>query len=126
MSVTADEYGVFGHPVSHSLSPFIHGLFARQTGHQMTYRVGVTVHHEECRLSAGKHKMFGIIAGHGGAAEKIAIPRLSLEILHSPWCPEGLEFLFGKFRHSECYMVTKQESYKGKGESGQLKLKAEI
>jgi shikimate dehydrogenase len=38
MSATADEYGVFGHPVSHSLSPFIHGLFARQTGHQMTYR----------------------------------------------------------------------------------------
>ena len=38
MSATADEYGVFGHPVGHSLSPFIHGLFARTTGQQMTYR----------------------------------------------------------------------------------------
>src|SRR5690242_16014129 len=38
MSATVDEYGVVGHPVSHSLSPFIHGLFARATGQQMTYR----------------------------------------------------------------------------------------
>jgi shikimate dehydrogenase len=35
---TSDQYGLFGHPVSHSLSPFIHGLFARDTGQQMTYR----------------------------------------------------------------------------------------
>jgi shikimate dehydrogenase len=33
-----DQYGVFGHPVGHSLSPFIHGVFARDTGQQMTYR----------------------------------------------------------------------------------------
>jgi shikimate dehydrogenase len=33
-----DQYGLFGHPVSHSLSPFIHGLFARDTAQQMTYR----------------------------------------------------------------------------------------
>jgi shikimate dehydrogenase len=38
MSGTPDQYGVFGHPVSHSLSPFIHGMFARETGQQMTYR----------------------------------------------------------------------------------------
>src|ERR1700751_2250897 len=29
MNTTVDEYGVFGHPVGHTLSPFIHGLFAR-------------------------------------------------------------------------------------------------
>ncbi len=34
-----DQYGVVGHPVAHSRSPFIHGLFARQTGERMTYRV---------------------------------------------------------------------------------------
>jgi len=34
----ADRYGVFGHPVGHSLSPFIHGMFARQTGQHMSYR----------------------------------------------------------------------------------------
>jgi shikimate dehydrogenase len=33
-----DQYGLFGHPVGHSLSPFIHGLFARETGQQITYR----------------------------------------------------------------------------------------
>jgi shikimate dehydrogenase len=38
MSSAPDTYGVFGHPVNHSLSPFIHGLFARQTGQLMTYR----------------------------------------------------------------------------------------
>jgi shikimate dehydrogenase len=38
MSPAADQYGVFGHPVSHSLSPFIHGMFARDTGQEMSYR----------------------------------------------------------------------------------------
>jgi len=34
-----DQYGVVGHPVSHSWSPFIHGLFARQTDQNLTYRL---------------------------------------------------------------------------------------
>lgn len=34
-----DQYGVVGHPVSHSLSPFIHGMFARETGQELTYRL---------------------------------------------------------------------------------------
>jgi shikimate dehydrogenase len=34
-----DAYGLFGHPVSHSWSPFIHGMFARQTGQDMVYRL---------------------------------------------------------------------------------------
>jgi shikimate dehydrogenase len=34
-----DQYGVVGHPVSHSLSPFIHGMFAREMGQAMTYRL---------------------------------------------------------------------------------------
>jgi shikimate dehydrogenase len=38
MSAAADQYGVFGHPVGHSLSPFIHGMFARDTGQEMSYR----------------------------------------------------------------------------------------
>jgi len=38
MSPAADQYGVFGHPVGHSLSPFIHGMFARETGQEMSYR----------------------------------------------------------------------------------------
>jgi len=38
MDAEADQYGVVGHPVGHSLSPFIHGLFARETGQHMSYR----------------------------------------------------------------------------------------
>ena len=34
-----DAYGLFGHPVHHSWSPFIHGMFARQTAQDMTYRL---------------------------------------------------------------------------------------
>lgn len=34
-----DQYGVIGHPVAHSWSPFIHGMFARQTGEHLVYRL---------------------------------------------------------------------------------------
>ena len=33
------SYGLFGHPVSHSWSPFIHGMFARQTQQDLSYRL---------------------------------------------------------------------------------------
>lgn len=36
---TPDQYGVVGHPISHSWSPFIHGLFAKQTDQSMVYRL---------------------------------------------------------------------------------------
>ena len=35
----ADQYGVAGHPVSHSWSPFIHGMFARSTAQNLVYRL---------------------------------------------------------------------------------------
>jgi shikimate dehydrogenase len=34
-----DQYALFGYPVHHSWSPFIHGMFARQTGQDMAYRL---------------------------------------------------------------------------------------
>jgi shikimate dehydrogenase len=34
-----DRYAVIGYPVKHSFSPFIHGLFAKQTKQQLTYRL---------------------------------------------------------------------------------------
>jgi shikimate dehydrogenase len=34
-----DQYGVVGHPINHSWSPFIHGLFAKQTAQHLVYRL---------------------------------------------------------------------------------------
>jgi shikimate dehydrogenase len=38
-TTVTDQYGVVGHPVAHSWSPFIHGLFGRATGQAMSYRL---------------------------------------------------------------------------------------
>ena len=37
--ITPDQYGVVGHPINHSWSPFIHGLFAKQTEQSLVYRL---------------------------------------------------------------------------------------
>jgi shikimate dehydrogenase len=39
LNASPAEYGVVGHPVSHSRSPFIHGIFAQCTGQNMMYRL---------------------------------------------------------------------------------------
>lgn len=51
MNALPDQYGVIGHPVSHSLSPFIHGMFARETAQEMSYRpFDVTPEHFRARV----------------------------------------------------------------------------
>ena len=34
-----DQYGVVGHPVEHSWSPFIHGMFAKESEQNLVYRL---------------------------------------------------------------------------------------
>ncbi len=34
-----DQYGVAGHPIVHSWSPFIHGMFAKSTAQNLVYRL---------------------------------------------------------------------------------------
>jgi shikimate dehydrogenase len=48
---TPDRYALMGYPVSHSWSPFIHGMFARQTGQPVQYRL-VEVRPENFRTTA--------------------------------------------------------------------------
>ncbi|HTY92288.1 MAG TPA: shikimate dehydrogenase [Steroidobacteraceae bacterium] len=42
------EYGIVGHPVAHSRSPFIHAMFARSTAQNMVYRMH-DVHPDQLR-----------------------------------------------------------------------------
>jgi len=67
MSAAPDPYGVVGHPVGHSLSPFIHALFARQTGQAMVYRL----------YDVGPQDFSGFVAGffdRGGRGLNITLP----------------------------------------------------
>ncbi len=38
-AAAVDQYGLVGHPVAHSWSPFIHGLFAKSTAQDLGFRI---------------------------------------------------------------------------------------
>ncbi len=56
---TPDRYAVIGYPVSHSFSPFIHGMFAKQTGQNLTYRL------LEVAPEAFEHEVMRFFVDHG-------------------------------------------------------------
>jgi shikimate dehydrogenase len=62
-----DRYVLFGHPVRHSWSPFIHRLFARQSGHDIDYQL-VDVEPERFRGAA-----LEFFAG-GGCGANVTLP----------------------------------------------------
>jgi len=62
-----DQYGVMGHPVAHSRSPFIHGVFARQTDQNISYRLLDVIPEE----FAAEVRRF---AAHGGKGLNITVP----------------------------------------------------
>lgn len=61
------EYGVVGHPVAHSRSPFIHGIFARVTGQNMVYRLH-DVHPDDL------HAFIMDFWRHGGRGLNVTVP----------------------------------------------------
>jgi shikimate dehydrogenase len=67
MNAAPDQYGVIGHPIGHSWSPFIHGLFARQTEQAMVYRRFVVP-----PAKFRRHVMHFFL--HGGRGLNVTVP----------------------------------------------------
>ncbi len=76
MEGRVDQYAVVGHPVAHSFSPFIHALFARQTGQTLSYRLmDVEPEHFNERVSeffAAGGRGVNITVPHKGRALSLA------------------------------------------------------
>jgi len=60
-------YAVFGNPIAHSKSPFIHGIFAQQTGQNMTY-------HAECVPLDSFSRRVGDFFNKGGKGLNVTVP----------------------------------------------------
>ena len=56
------RYVLFGHPVSHSWSPFIHGMFARQFDHIVDYKV------QDVAPTDFRHAVINFFVEGGGGA----------------------------------------------------------
>ena len=66
MSDSIDRYAVFGNPIEHSKSPFIHTRFAEQTGQQLIYTAE--------RVEAGDfNQAVARFAEHGGKGLNITV-----------------------------------------------------
>lgn len=86
MSDTVDQYGVVGHPVAHSLSPFIHAMFARQTGQSMSYRLF------DCPPEGLQEHITGFFA-QGGRGLNVTLP-------HKVAAVERADELTSRARHA--------------------------
>lgn len=63
-----DAYCLFGYPVHHSWSPFIHGLFARQTAQDMEYRL------QESPPARFRHDALEFFFDRGGRGCNVTLP----------------------------------------------------
>jgi len=70
-----DQYGVAGHPVAHSWSPFIHGMFAKATAQNLVYRLFDIAHKdfrgEVLQLLTGGVRGLNITLPHKQAAAEL-------------------------------------------------------
>ncbi|NLS14372.1 shikimate dehydrogenase [Vibrio sp. SM6] len=67
MTIQIDQYAVFGNPIGHSKSPFIHTLFARQTNQSMVYTA-------ICPKEDGFHQAATEFFSQGGKGCNITVP----------------------------------------------------
>lgn len=63
-----DTYALFGFPVHHSWSPFIHGMFARQSGQDMVYRL------QESPPDQFRHDVLDFFFEQGGRGANVTLP----------------------------------------------------
>ncbi|NNM62820.1 MAG: shikimate dehydrogenase [Steroidobacteraceae bacterium] len=74
-AAAADHYGLAGHPVAHSWSPFIHGMFAKATGQNLVYRLfdiePREFRREALRLFTGGLRGLNITLPHKQAAAEL-------------------------------------------------------
>jgi shikimate dehydrogenase len=70
-----DQYGVVGHPIAHSWSPFIHGMFAKQTEQNLVYRLfdvePENFRHEILRLFTSGVRGLNVTVPHKQAAAEL-------------------------------------------------------
>ncbi len=71
----ADQYGLVGHPVEHSWSPFIHGMFAKAAAQNLVYRL-FDIHpddfrRETLRLITGGVRGLNVTLPHKQAAAEL-------------------------------------------------------
>ncbi|MGY0617461.1 shikimate dehydrogenase [Vibrio sp. FJH11] len=67
MTQQIDRYAVFGNPIGHSKSPFIHTLFARQTNQSLTYTA-------ECAPVDGFLETVNMFFAEGGKGCNVTLP----------------------------------------------------
>lgn len=74
-SEAPDQYGVAGHPIAHSWSPFIHGMFAKATAQNLVYRLfdiaPENFRREALRLFAGGLKGLNVTLPHKQSAAEL-------------------------------------------------------
>jgi shikimate dehydrogenase len=74
-SAKLEQYGVVGHPVAHSWSPFIHGMFAKETGQNLVYRLfdvePENFRHEVLRLFTSGLQGLNVTLPHKQAAAEL-------------------------------------------------------
>lgn len=65
--MSAGQFAVFGHPISHSLSPRIHQAFARQFGLELSYQ---TIDAAPAQFTQAVHEFFA----QGGRGANVTLP----------------------------------------------------